>query len=258
MGFAALALLGGMLLLDVQPDRAAHEERLGAVVIDPGHGGDDVGAVGRGRVREKDVVLQVARRLGDELEEAGIRVVYTRTRDRFLTLAERTDIANRARGDLYLSIHANFAKDPDANGPETYFLSLEASDDDALRVALAENRVFGLEGSVADSDDIVGNILGDLILEHHQRGSSRIAAAVQRNLARLPGPDRGVKQAPFVVLMGVNMPAALVEIGFLSNPDEAQKLSSSAYQDRIAAALARAVHAYRDARYGEAREEAAE
>jgi N-acetylmuramoyl-L-alanine amidase len=195
--------------------------------------------------------------MADGLNDEGIRVVFTRTDDRFVTLAERAGTANRAAGDLYLSIHANSAEDQEASGPETYFLSLEASDKEAMRVAMTENQVFGQEAAVPDSDDIVGNILGDLILTDHLRASSRVAAAIQRNLARLAGGSRGVKQAPFVVLMGVNMPAALIEIGFLTNAEEAEQLRTEAYQERIADAVVRAVKTYRDARYGPFKKEAA-
>ena len=137
------------------------------------------------------------------------------------------------------------------------FLSLKASDEDALRVAITENQVFGQEAAVPDSDDIVGGILGDLILTDHMRASSEIASNIQRNLSRLPGPDRGVKQAPFAVLMGVNMPAVLVEIGFLTNPAEAKRLRSSEYQARIAEAVAQGVESYAEARAGTAPEEVA-
>ncbi|MFQ5515061.1 MAG: N-acetylmuramoyl-L-alanine amidase [Myxococcota bacterium] len=241
-----------LLLLAAPPestvDRDATRDVFDVVVIDPGHGGADRGARGVAGGYEKDVVLRVALRLGEVLEKRGLRVVYTRTRDRFLTLADRATLANREHGDLYLSIHANWALDHEARGPETYFLSLDATDEDALRVALVENQVFGREATVPDGDDIVGPILGDLILTDHLRGSSEIAAAIQRNLARLPGPDRGVKQAPFVVLMGVNMPAALVEIGFMSHPEEAKRLGTRRYQKRLAEALAKAVLSYRAAR----------
>ncbi len=211
------------------------------VVIDPGHGGPDYGARGVTGLLEKDVALEVARRIGRSLEQVGVRVLFTRSDDRFVPLPERTELANRERADLYLSIHANASDDREARGPETYFLSLEASDHEARRVALTENRVFDRDEAVPDSGDLVGAILGDLIRTEHLRASSRYASAIQRELERLPGPGRGVKQAPFVVLTGVNMPAALLEIGFLTHPEEERKLRSVRYQIAIADAVAAAV-----------------
>jgi N-acetylmuramoyl-L-alanine amidase len=257
MHLGLLALLGIAVVVAAPSSDVTPDDHFDTVVIDPGHGGVDLGARGHGGALEKDLVLRGARRIGTGLEALGMRVVFTRTEDRFLTLAERTEVANRAGGDLYLSIHGNWAEDRDARGPETFFLSLEASDEEAQRVAMTENQVFGQEAAVADSDDIVGAILGDLILTDHLRASSQIAAAIQRNLAKLPGPDRGVKQAPFVVLMGVNMPAALVEIGFLTNAEEATQLRKRAYQGEIAEAVVLAVKGYRDAHNGTLTQEAA-
>lgn len=234
-----LAVVAGLRAAD-SAERAP-DNLLDVVVVDAGHGGADYGARGASGVLEKHVVLQVARRIGAALEEEGVRVVYTRTSDRFVSLPERTAIANKAGADLYLSIHANASEDPAARGPETYFLSLEASDDEARRVAAAENQVFNRDEAVPDSGDVVGNILSDLIRTEHLRGSSEIATEVQRELERLPGPGRGVKQAPFVVLMGVNMPAALLEIGFLTHPDEEHALQSAKHQKAIARAVRAAV-----------------
>jgi N-acetylmuramoyl-L-alanine amidase len=235
---AARALAAGALA--VLLCGAATEPRL-TVVVDPGHGGSDFGARGPAGAREKDLVLAISLRTREALAARGIRVVLTREEDAFVTLAERTEIANRARADLFLSIHANSAPDPEARGSETYFLSADASDEEALRTAQAENAVFSQEGAVADSADVVGSILGDMIrADHHQR-SSRVAAAIQRGLAKLPAPSRGVKQAPFAVLSGVNMPAVLVEVGFLSHPDEERRLRARDRQTELARALAEAV-----------------
>ena len=226
------------------PRAGQGKARFEVVVIDPGHGGADFGGRGVSGVREKDVVLAVSRLAGRELEKLGLRIVYTREEDRFVSLSERTEIANRARGDLFLSIHANTAPNPDALGSETYFLSLDASDDEARRVALVENGVFDQAAAAPDGADIVGGILGDLIRTRYLRDSSAIAASIQRNLASLPGPSRGVKQAPFVVLMGVNMPAALLEVGFLTNTQEAKRLQTADHRSAIARAIGAAVEAY--------------
>jgi len=207
------------------------------IVLDPGHGGDDHGASGRSGRREKDVVLRVAKRIGKALQAEGFRVLYTRQDDRFVSLPERTEMANRAHASLFVSIHANASEDSKARGAETYFLSLSASDEEARRVAMAENRVFDQPAAVADSADVVGSILGDLIRTSHLRESSEVATAIQHRLQALPGPSRGVKQAPFVVLMGVNMPAVLLEIGFLTHREEERKLGHADHQEAIARAV---------------------
>lgn len=248
VALASLAL-AGVLCAPASPvvDGAAEP---GVVVIDPGHGGPDFGARGVSGVPEKEIALRVARRLGAALAERGVRVVYTRERDEFVSLARRTEIANAARGGLFLSIHANSAPDPDVSGSETFFLSVDASDDDALRVALTENAVFNRPDAAPDSDDIVAGILGDLIRTDHLRGSRLVAAEIQRRLQLLPGSSRGVKQAPFVVLSGVNMPAALIELGFLTHPGDARRIGSRRHQDALARAIAAGVESYRRARNG--------
>jgi N-acetylmuramoyl-L-alanine amidase len=217
----------------------------GPIVIDAGHGGPDYGAHGPAGLREKDLALAVALKLGRELERAGFEVLYTRVDDVFVSLPERTRIANEARAGLFLSIHANASSDRTVRGPETYFLSLNASDDEARRVALTENRVFDQPDASVGNADIVGAILGDLIRTDHLRASSAIALEIQRRLDLLPGPSRGVKQAPFVVLRGVNMPAALLEIGFLTHAKEERKLRSEPHQAAIAKAVTAAVQALR-------------
>ncbi len=236
------ALLAGMsALVPTLVADVAHADRgrVGLVVIDAGHGGDDLGAVGRNGVLEKDVALNLARQLGKKLELAGVRVSYTRSDDSFVSLAERTTIANMTRADLYVSLHVNASKDQEARGPETYFLSVTASDDEAYQVALTENGVF--KRGAPDSADIVGSILGELIRSDHMQASSKAAMAIQRELAKLPGPNRGVKHAPFVVLSGVNMPAVLLEIGFLTNREDERNLNSKDYIVDIASAIVRAI-----------------
>jgi N-acetylmuramoyl-L-alanine amidase len=243
---ALLVGLGASALAEpgVLSARAVPDSRFRVVVIDPGHGGPDFGGKSVAGVLEKDLVLKLAKRVGRALERQEVRVVYTRDSDRFVSLAERTEIANRADGDLFLSIHANTAPDPEAEGFETYFLSVEASDDEARRVALVENQVFDQPAAAADSADIVGGILSDMIRTQFLQDSSAIAASIQRGVAPLPGPSRGVKQAPFVVLMGVNMPAALLEVGFLTHEEEAHRLQSRQHQEAIARAVSAAVLKY--------------
>jgi N-acetylmuramoyl-L-alanine amidase len=237
---ALVSVLLGLALVGGTSAGLANTDRRTTVVIDPGHGGADFGASGEAGVLEKDVVLRVSERIGRRLVERGFDVVFTRETDDFISLPERTDIANRARGDLFLSIHANSAASAKAEGPETYFLSVKASDAEAMRVAMVENQVFRLEGTSPDDNYIVGSILGDLIRTEHLRISSEVATVIQRNLANL-GVNRGVKQAPFVVLVGVNMPAALVELGFLTHPDEERRRGRLKHQTAMADAIVAAV-----------------
>jgi N-acetylmuramoyl-L-alanine amidase len=230
-------------------------DRFDTVVIDAGHGGEDEGARGARGLLEKDLVLDVARGLAARLRRAGLRVVMTRERDVFVPLEERTHIANDARADLFVSIHANAAHDGGVRGSETYFMSLEASDEHARGVALRENESFAARpgASGADGDPLVA-ILGDLIANEHLTESSAFARSAQLRLANLDGgPSRGVKQAPFVVLAGVQMPAALIEIGFITHPAEERELRSAGRRGAITAGLAEAVLKQRqrhDAQFG--------
>jgi len=223
-------------------------EPIRTVVLDPGHGGHDAGAIGPTGLQEKELTLDVARRVAAVLEEdLGVRVILTRTRDQFLALRERTALANREKADLFVSIHANAAPAPAAAGTETYFLSSEATDGAARRAAEDENRVLALEGEGrAGGRDVLRSILWDLAQSDFQQESSRAAEAIQTQLDRaLRLPSRGVKQAPFYVLGGAAMPAVLVEIGFLSNPEEERRLRDDGYRERIARALAAGLAAYK-------------
>jgi len=215
-------------------------ERFDTVVIDPGHGGDNLGARGTGGLLEKDLVLDVSLRLAERLEARGVSVVLTRRDDRFVSLEERTSIANDARGDLFISIHANASRSQNARGIETFFVSLEASDEAAQRLANLENQAFaGSEGVAKIAEDPLLGILGYLIATEYLVESQEFSGLVQGKLASRR--SRGVKQAPFVVLMGVQMPAALVEIGFLTNPEDERDLRSSLERSRLADGLAGAV-----------------
>lgn len=237
------ALVWLCLLLCVPAGSGAASDRFDVVVIDAGHGGEDRGARGPGGLTEKALVLDVSKRLAERLRGRGLRVVLTREEDRTLSLEQRTSIANDARADLFLSIHANSARTRSAQGVEIYFVSLEASDEQARRVAERENESFRGAGPPASvGPDPLLDILSDLIATEHLRDSSEFARIAEGTLSALDAASsRGVKQAPFVVLMGVQMPASLVEIGFLSNADEERALRSGARRDKIARALARAV-----------------
>jgi len=204
--------------------------------------------VGPGGFQEKELTLDVARRMAALLQEdPGVKVVLTRARDQFLALRERTRLANREKADLFLSIHVNAAPGVTASGAETYFLSSEATDNAARAAAAFENKVIDLEGSSGGgARGLLRSILWDLTQSEFQQESSRLAEVLQNGLDRaLRLPSRGVKQAPFYVLGGAAMPAVLVEIGFITNPQEEQRLRDDGYRDRIARALAAGVAAYK-------------
>lgn len=213
--------------------------KIGRVVIDPGHGGDDYGTISPNGLREKDIVLDIAIRLGRQLQSLGAEVVYTRTGDYFLPLETRTLMANREQADLFVSIHANSSPDRSIRGMETYFLNFTSSPD-ALQVAQRENTV---------NQKSVGELRGVLqkIAQQEKLYESReFATTVQQSLARaLPDErNRGVKEAPFIVLTGATMPAILTEISFLTNADEEHNLSDPAYRQRVAEALYTGVSEY--------------
>jgi N-acetylmuramoyl-L-alanine amidase len=221
---------------------------LQTIVIDPGHGGHDGGATGPRGLQEKDLTLDVSRRLAAIVqEELAVKVVLTRTRDVFIPLRERTAMANRVKADLFVSVHVNAARGATATGTETYFLSSEATDNAARAAAAFENKVIELEaGPRSGSRDLLRSILWDLAQSEFQQESSRLAEALQDSFDRaLRLPSRGVKQAPFYVLGGAAMPAVLVEMGFISNPQEEERLQDEGYRDRIARALAAGLSAYK-------------
>jgi len=175
-----------------------------------------------------------------------VTVVLTRDDDRVLPLDDRTAIANQNRADLFLSLHLNASKRKSAVGAETYFLSPSATDADAKSLAAAENASRGTADAASAPSAGLDLILWDLAQNSHLAESSKLAEAVQRSLNGLTGiKDRGVRQAPFRVLMGATMPAILVESGFISNPDEESRLKDDAYKDKVAHAIAQAVSEFR-------------
>ncbi|HVG90976.1 MAG TPA: N-acetylmuramoyl-L-alanine amidase, partial [Alphaproteobacteria bacterium] len=211
--------------------------KIGKIVVDAGHGGHDTGTIGPNGLEEKDLGLDVALKLGKLLEDKlGAEVVYTRDDDTFIPLETRTAIANKEQADLFISIHANSSGDPSARGVETYYLNF-TSRADALEVAARENAVS--EKSIHELQDLVKKIA----LKEKIGESREFASDVQRSLyaglsAKSPSlRNRGVKKAPFVVLIGANMPSILAEISFVSNPDDAKKLKTNDYRQRIADSL---------------------
>lgn len=212
---------------------------LRTIVLDPGHGGEESGAVGPSGTAEKDLALQVGRSLKAALERRlAVRVVMTRETDVDVAFETRTSIANQNKADLFISLHFNASFGPRAHGAETYFLSREASDQLAAAAAEAENEAAGEASPELD----LQMILWDLAQSYHLAESQRFARLVQEELNQTLGlRDRGVKQAPFRVLMGANMPAVLVELGFLSNPDEESKLQRPQYRSELVDSLVRAI-----------------
>ena len=215
------------------------------VVLDPGHGGRSLGARGSTGTMEKDLVLNVAEKLKARLEEGlGIKVVLTRTADYYVGLKERTAIANNNRADLFLSIHANATFRRDIDGYETYYLSLRSTDKRARSYAEVENKALGVKGG-EDDKALLEAILWDMAQTAYIQESSELASMVQKRIVgELRGRDRGVRQAPLAVLMGARMPAALVEIGYISNPEQEVRLNRKSHQDQIAMALYRAIEDY--------------
>jgi len=236
------------LVLDfARPGEAVARERqaftpLRTIVLDAGHGGHDSGAVGPAGLMEKDLVLDVTRRVARLLEERlDVKVRLSRDADYFVPLRDRTSFANRERADLFVSIHANAHRVVASEGVEVYFLSSEATDSAARQVAATENSAAQLEkpgNGRGKSADIVKSILWDLAQSEYQAESSRLAETVLDTMTQaLKIPNRGVKQAGFYVLGGAAMPAILVEIGFVTNPREERRLKESRYRDDIARAI---------------------
>jgi N-acetylmuramoyl-L-alanine amidase len=218
--------------------------KIGKIVIDPGHGGHDTGTIGPNGLEEKDLVLEVGRRLGKLLEtRLGAEVVYTRKDDTFIPLETRTAIANQARADLFVSIHANSSHDAAARGVETYYLNFTSSPE-ALEVAARENAVS--EKSIYELQDLVKKIALKEKIEESREFAWDVQQSLHSGLAvKTPAiRDRGVKKAPFIVLIGANMPSILAEISFVSNPADEHRLATSEYRQRIAESLYRGVAKY--------------
>ncbi len=220
--------------------------KLQRVIIDPGHGGHDTGTIGPSGYTEKDLVLDVSKRLKELIEkEIGAEVILTRDDDRFIPLETRTAIANQHEGDLFISIHANSSRVRTVRGVETFYLNLTTSRE-ALDIATRENAAS--EHSIHELQDLSKKIL----LQDKVEESRELARVMQKSLAgrRNSGTDRGVKQAPFIVLMGANMPSILAEISFISNPQEEKLLKDSDYRQSIAESLLAGVKSYSESLSG--------
>jgi len=225
------------------PVRTVERSGPSPIVIDPGHGGKDTGAVASNGLSERDLTLAVARRLAAELRARGHAVRLTREDDDGRALTDRTAIANRLDAEIFVSLHANASTFSSVKGAETYYMSLDdkASDAAAAATAKLENEA----GNGSDQQSELDLILWDLAQASALNESAELAVDVQTRLNALLGlRDRGVKQAPFVVLTGATMPAILVEVGFLSNPAEASRLASAEHQQALARAIALGIEAF--------------
>jgi len=213
-------------------------------VIDPGHGGFDTGTIGPSGLEEKDLVLDVGLRLRKLIErQSNSEVFMTRSTDKFIPLEERTAIANEDGADLFISIHANASSDHSVRGIETYFLNL-TSDPETLQLAARENATS--QESVHQLQDLIQKIALNNKIEESQELARNIQTVLYKRMARVSHGihDRGVRKAPFVVLIGANMPSILTEISFLSNAHSERLLKSSAYREQIAKALFNGIEEY--------------
>lgn len=215
------------------------------VVIDPGHGGKDPGAIGFNKIREKDITLSIAKELGKMVERnLGMKVIYTRQEDVFVPLWRRTQIANNVDADIFISIHANAAiANSKVKGFETFLLRIGKTED-AIEVAKRENEAIKLEEENYQYTDFTDakKIVASMTQNSAMKGSEYLADRIQINLdKRLDSNNRGVKQAGFHVLVGASMPNVLVEVGFITNKEEAKNLSKNHYKREIAKGIFEAI-----------------
>jgi N-acetylmuramoyl-L-alanine amidase len=252
----ASALLALLLLAGLVPQAFSQAREPGTnsrpavkkVVIDPGHGGMEIGAKGKFGHVEKDITLAIALKLKAMIEKSmAFQVVLTRDRDIDVPVENRSAIANNVKADVFISIHTNGSRQKTAEGSETFFLSVGATpDEETRRLAYLENNSSRIEDHVdKTSEEDVKMILWDMAQAAYVRQSSQLAEMVQAELNALLGTrNRGIKQAPFKVLTGVACPAILIEAAFISNPDEEKKLASEAFQTSVAEAIYRGLTKY--------------
>jgi len=248
---AALAVVFLLATVVVRPSpglaAAPQRQALRTVVIDPGHGGMETGAKGKFGNLEKDITLAISLKLKALIEkDMGFEVVLTRDRDVDVSIENRSATANNHKAGLFISIHANGSVQRNAAGSETFFLSLNATDEETRRLAYLENNSSALQNHIdPSSDDDLMMILWDMAQNAYIKESSRLAELVQGELDAMLGTrNRGIKQAPFKILTGVACPAILVEAAFISNPEEEQKLASDDFQSKVAEAIYRGLARY--------------
>lgn len=230
-------------------DAKAAESPIKLIVIDPGHGGHDTGTISPGGMREKDLVLDVARRLRAYIKHSypDVEVILTRDSDRFVALEERTAIANSRRADLFISVHANASQSKAASGVETYFLSPDRAPSEDAQTAARENARLAASKPAEKAQTVFASVtVGNRVAQ-----SRELARYIQSGLVRGIGAasprtamNRGVKHAAFVVLLGAAMPSVLAEVSFLSNPKDEALLQTSQFRERIAASLFAGLNAY--------------
>ncbi len=244
----AAALLVALAVGPVSGQVPAEQgQRIQTMVIDPGHGGMETGAKGKFGNLEKDITLAISLKLKAIVERhMGFEVVLTRDKDVDVSIENRSAIANNRKAGLFISIHANGAVQKKAAGSETFFLSLNATDEETRRLAYLENNSSALQSRIDPStDDDLMMILWDMAQTAYLKQSSQLAELVQGELDALLGTrNRGIKQAPFKILTGVACPAILVEAAFISNPAEEQKLASEDFQSKVAEAIYRGLARY--------------
>ncbi|MCU0236468.1 MAG: N-acetylmuramoyl-L-alanine amidase [Acidobacteria bacterium] len=221
-----------------EPPPAARPKPIETICIDPGHGGEDLGAVGRSKLQEKNITLKIGIKLKKLIESrTGLRVIMTRDKDSEVSLNTRASIANNQRAQMFVSIHVNSSFRKSAYGSETFFVSLQATDPEALELAQKENQNQEDPGEAIQNDELK-MILWNMAQTEHIRESSKLAEYIQNELNELLGTrNRGVKQAPFRVLMRTAMPAVLIEAAFISNASEEKKLQNDEFLERIALAI---------------------
>lgn len=226
--------------LPLEPGREKLEG-IKRIILDPGHGGKDPGAIGPTGLQEKKVTLAVAEKLARLLrEKLGLEVYLTRNKDEYLALDVRTEIADQLGGDLFVSIHANAAYSRKANGVETFYNSQYVYGEGAEEVASRENAPLGAELPAG-----ARTILWDLIQNECRSESNELSHVIQEALCQSCGlANRGVKSARFYVLRGADMPAVLIEVGFISNPWEERKLGNKSFQDKIAQGIFNGLSSY--------------
>jgi N-acetylmuramoyl-L-alanine amidase len=232
--------------LSREGDQSSTQE-IQTIVIDPGHGGMEPGAQGKYGTLEKDIALAIGLKFKAVIEKnLPVRVVMTRDTDKKVSLENRAAIANFEKADLFISIHANSSFRKDAHGSESFFLSREASDDEARMLAYLENNPAEVEKGIGgDSEDEITMILWDMAQSAYLKESSLLAETFQEELNfLLKTRNRGIKQAPFRVLTGVACPAVLVEVAFISNPEEERKLQTDWFQNNVVEALYRGLENY--------------
>lgn len=229
------------------PEAGPKEFTIRTIVVDPGHGGRDPGAISRKfKMREKHITLAISKKLKNILEERGIKIIMTRQTDTFVSLPKRSEMANKSGADLFVSVHINASRTKSLNGFECYYLS-EAADDNARAIEAFENSSLKLgDSALAEHSTKLDKALWDMTLTENRRESAELAGRICDSVGKgLLAKNRGIRTARFYVLKRTRIPAVLVEAGYISNKEEEMKFNDQAYLDRMAEALAKGILAYK-------------